>query len=68
MEITIKIDQRSKQAKTVLEMLKTFDFVRFVSAEERDIEPSTEQFVQEISKKVKQEAAKKWYKKSEIAY
>lgn len=30
MEITIRIDNRSKQANAVLEMLKTFDFVRFV--------------------------------------
>jgi hypothetical protein len=29
MEITVKIDKRSKQAKAVLEMLKTFDFVKF---------------------------------------
>lgn len=29
MEVTLKIDKRSKQAKAVLEMLKTFDFVKF---------------------------------------
>jgi len=29
MEITLKIDKRSKQAKAVIEMLKTFDFVKF---------------------------------------
>lgn len=28
MEIIIKIDQRSEQAKAVVEMLKTFDFVK----------------------------------------
>ncbi len=29
MEITVKIDKRTKQAKAVVEMLKTFDFVKF---------------------------------------
>ncbi len=67
MEITIKIDKSSKQAKTVLEMLKTFDFVKFVNNDE-DISSENEQFIEEISKKVNKGAAKKWYKKSGIAY
>ena len=67
MEITIKIDKSSKQAKTVLEMLKTFDFVKFVNNDE-DISSENEQFIEEISKKVNKGVAKKWYKKSGIAY
>lgn len=73
MEITIKIDRRNKQAKAVLEMLKTFDFVKFVNNEEQK-NPSAnkkigkEQFIEDISKKVNKGVAEKWYKKSGITY
>jgi hypothetical protein len=33
MEVTIKIDNRNKQAKALPEMLKTLDFVKFVDSE-----------------------------------
>lgn len=45
MEITVKIDKRSKQAKDVLEMLKTFDFVKF---EEPRYNKETENAIKEV--------------------
>ncbi|MFT4092001.1 MAG: hypothetical protein QM640_00070 [Niabella sp.] len=79
MEIIIKIDRRSKQAQAVIDMLKTFDFVKFVGGEEEvpvekkvpaelGADYSKEQFVAAISKKVNKAIAKKWYEKSGIAY
>ncbi len=68
MEILIKIDERSKQAKTVLEMLKTFDFVQFMDSDAQEKSNDKELFVAEIAKKVNKKVAKKWYDESGITY
>lgn len=45
MEITVRINKQSKQAKAVVEMLKTFDFVKF---EKPRYNKETEHAIEEV--------------------
>jgi hypothetical protein len=52
---TIIINEKSKQAKAIIAMLKTFDFVEFISnADKNEKEDYSPEFVEKV-KKAKQE-------------
>jgi len=61
MEVIVKIDKRNRQAEILLEMLKTFDFVKFMSYENEEpaIPCAKEQFIEDISKQIKRAGTKK---------
>lgn len=69
MEITIKIDKRTKQAKAVLEMLKTFDFVTFVNNDkEKTLSEKKKKSIEEISKEINKAGTKKAFAELGLDY
>ena len=67
MEVTMKIDERSKEAKAVLEILKTFSFVRFVNNENQKILPSKKsKLIKESNKAETKEILPELYSKEQF--
>jgi|GEM_PF-2521781 hypothetical protein len=64
MEVTLKIDQTSQQAKLFLELLRTFSFVKIIDTTLEQTSDRTEKlhynpkFVSKIQKTMKQESVR----------
>ena len=52
--VTIKVKENSKQAKAIIEMLKTFSFVEFVDDSKNEKSPYDPKFVAKILKAQKE--------------
>ncbi len=52
--VTIKVKENSKQAKAIIEMLKTFSFVEFVNESKKEKSPYDPKFVEKVLKAQKE--------------
>ena len=58
--VTVKINENSRQAKLVIEMLKTFDFVKIVNQDqEKSGEKSKSPYKQKLIKMIKKSSKEK---------
>ena len=51
--VTIKVKENSKQAKAIIEMLKTFSFVEFVNESKKEKSPYDPKFVAMVKRSAK---------------
>jgi hypothetical protein len=68
MEVIVKIDRRSKQAKAFYEYMKTLPFVKVEDVSEKPDLNTAQDEIMNISKEVNKSGTKKWFEKLGIEH